>query len=412
MPNDREQRKYDLVLLGATGFTGRLVAEHLGLTPTLSWAIAGRNQAKLEALRAQLASKFPHLEALPIIKADTLDSASMEALAAETRVVCTTVGPYDLYGEAVVAACVAKGTDYCDLTGEVPFIRRMIDLYHDEAVASGARIVHCCGFDSIPSDLGVHVVQRESRAKFDAPATKIRFQVKKVRGGFSGGTVASLMNIAKNVKDPAVRRVIAHPYALNPDGLRRGPDRGDAMKPEREAATGQWLGPFLMAPINTRIVRRSHALLGFYAGKDFRYDETQRFGKGLKGLALATGVTAGLTGFLFAASVAPLRRFLETKVLPAPGEGPSQEAIAKGFFKVELVGTTARGETTRVVVRGEGDPGYGATARMLGEAAMSLALDPRDPALLAGGILTPASALGDALVKRLAGQRVTFELKS
>ncbi len=410
----RDARNFDVILLGATGFTGRLVADQLAKRPSLRWALAGRNGGRLEAVRTELARANPHLAELPLLTVDTSDAVAVSAMAAATRVVCTTVGPYDLLGEPVVAACSEHGTDYCDLTGEVPFVRRMIDRYHARAVETGARIVHCCGFDSIPSDLGVHVLQKTSLAQHGASAAEVRFTLEKARGGFSGGTAASLINVVKQLKDPAIRRIVGHAYALNPEGERRGPDRGDLMRPERvRGPDGEdvWVGPFLMAPVNTRVVRRSHALLGSPWGADFRYGEVQRFGKGLRGLATATAVSAGLVAFMGAASVAPLRRLLEDKVLPAPGEGPDADAREKGFFRARLVGTTKDGRVTTIVTSGRGDPGYGATARMLGETALALALDPRPDGTLAGGILTPSTALGDALVDRLAAEDIRFEAR-
>lgn len=402
----RADRPYDIVLFGATGFTGRLVARHLADEPGLAWALAGRNRDKLEALRTELARERPALKDLPILVADTQRPEEIAAVVQTTRVVCTTVGPYDLLGEPVVAACAEHGTHYCDLTGEVPFIRRMIERYHDLAMARGARIVHCCGFDSIPSDLGTFALQREVVARYGAPATRVRFTMKKARGGFSGGTVASLVNVVERMKDPALRKVVGHPYALNPEGERTGSDRGDGMKPERDPATGRWLGPFLMGPVNTRVVRRSHALAGFPWGRGFRYDEVMDFGPGLSGLAKATGVGVGLVAFLMAMGVPPLKRLLEAKVLPAPGDGPSEDLIKNGFFVAELTGEVD-GRVVKMQVRGEGDPGYGATSKMLAQSALCLAQDP--PAgTLPAGVLTPSIAMGEALIKRLATVGITF----
>lgn len=321
---------------------------------------------------------------------------------------CTTVGPYDIHGEPLVAACADHGTDYCDLTGETQFIRRMIDRYHDRAVASGARIVHCCGFDSIPSDLGTFVLQSHAIARFAAPANRVRFHLVKASGGFSGGTVASMLNVVKQLKDPAIRRILGHPYALNPEGERKGPDKSDSIRPFRDPDSGVWNGPFLMGPINTRIVRRSHALRGRPWGDDFQYDEVQRFGKGPRGFALANAVSLGLVAFMGAVTLAPIRNILEKRVLPAPGEGPSEDAIRNGFFAAEIIGHTAAGQTITVKVKGSGDPGYGATSRMLAEAALSLAFD-RPEGVLAAGVLTPSTALGDALVVRLARADIHFE---
>lgn len=404
--SDRAQRRFDVVLFGATGFTGRLVARELAGTDGLSWALAGRNPNKLEALRAELARERPALADLPILVADSANEAALAEVAKQTRVVCTTVGPYDLLGEPLVKACAEQGTDYCDLTGETPFIRRMIERYHDLAVARGARIVHCCGFDSIPSDLGVFALQREARERWGRPASLVRFTMKKAKGGFSGGTVASLVNVVERMKDPATRKAMGHAYALNPDGERKGPDRGDKLEPRRDPVTGRWLGPFLMAPVNTRVVRRSHALAGYPYGRDFRYEELMDFGPGALGLAKAAGMGVGLMAFLGAMSIPPLKRLLEKKVLPAPGEGPSEELIRTGFFTAVIRGE-ADGRAIELEVRGEGDPGYGATAKMLSQAALCLALD-ETAGPLPAGVLTPATAMGEALLTRLARVGVTF----
>ncbi len=409
---NRLDRPFDVVLFGATGFTGTLVAHELARHYDLKWALAGRNASKLEGLRADLAAKHPGnaaLVSLPILVADSADKARLDEVAAKTRVVCTTVGPYDLLGEPLVAACVDHGTDYCDLTGETPFIRRMVDRYHDRAVASGARIVHCCGFDSIPSDIGTFVLQREALRRFGRPAERVRFHMRKATGGFSGGTVASMLNMVEQLKDKAVRRIAADPYSLNPEGQRSGPDGRDSIKPERDTTTGRWVGPFLMGPVNTRVVRRSHALRGFPWGKDFRYDEVMSFGRGPRGLAQAIAMSSGLVGFMAALSVPALKGLLERRVLPKPGAGPSEKTMRDGFFRAELIGTAGDHEI-HVEVNGRGDPGYGATSRMLAESALALAFDTTEGTLPAG-VLTPSTALGEALVERLAKTEVTFTVK-
>ena len=402
---DRAARPYDIVLFGATGFTGRLVARELAKEP-IRWALAGRNRPKLEALRDALAREWPECAALPILVADSQNEGQLAEVAKSTRVVCTTVGPYDLLGEPLVAACAEHGTDYCDLTGEVPFMRRTIDRYHDLAVARGARIVHCCGFDSIPSDLGTFVLQREAQNRFGQPATRVRFTMKKVRGGFSGGTAASMVHLVDALKDPALRKIVGHAYALNPEGERKGPDRGDPLKPERDRATGRWLGPFLMGPVNTRVVRRSHALAGFPWGRDFRYTEAMDFGAGARGLARAAGMTVGLTAFFGAMSIPPLKRLIQSR-LPAPGEGPPEALIRDGFYRAELIGEIDPTRVVKIEAAGTGDPGYGATAKMLSQSALCLAHDPPS-GLLPAGVLTPSTAMGEALLSRLARVGVTF----
>ena len=338
----------------------------------------------------------------------------MSALAARTRAVCTTVGPYSQYGSALVAACAAHGTDYCDLTGEVPWIRRMIDAHHDAAGASGARIVHSCGFDCVPSDLGVWFLQREAIKRFGKPLQHVKFRLKAARGAASGGTVASLMQVVREATASAeVRRVLRDPYGLNPPGQRTGPDRGDLNFIRYDADIGAWIGPFVMAAINTRIVRRSNALLDYPYGADFRYDEAIITGAGIsgsiKGLMLSSAMASAVAG----AIIPPMRWVMRKFLLPSPGEGPDKAAREAGFYKILLHGRTDDGQTLTATLSGQGDPGYGSTSRILAEAALCLAQDDTGlPEPRRGGSLTPAAAMGDALLDRLrtyAG--LTFELE-
>ncbi len=411
LPRKRDRsRPYDIVLFGATGFTGKLVAEYFAehyRDSDVRIALAGRNSSKLEGVRDDLKNRFG-ISDWPILIADSFDRASLDRVAHDASVVCTTVGPYAKYGAGLVAACVEHGTDYCDLTGETPFIREMLE-HHDRARETGARIVHCCGFDSIPSDIGTWMMHREMRAQHDATLRQVKFFAGESKGGFSGGTVASMMLIAERVrKEPALRKILGHPYALNPAGERSGPDKNDAMGVKLDRDLGMWTGPFVMAAINTRVVRRSNALMGYPYGRDFRYSERMSFGKGPRGMAMASMVAGGLTGFLAAAAFDPTRKILK-KRLPDPGEGPSKEDRDNGFFVVRLI---AKGQTDdgrevelRGRVEGKKDPGYGETAKMLGESALCLALDPSDRE---GGILTPASAMGDALLERLRAADMVF----
>jgi len=404
------ERELHLVVWGATGFTGRLVAEFLmerhGAGGELRWALGGRSREKLEGVREGLG---PDAGSLPLVLGDAHDEASMGALAARARAICTTVGPYARHGSELVAACARSGTHYCDLTGEVPWMRRMIDAHAGEAERSGARIVHTCGFDSIPSDLGVLFLQREMRARHDAPCARIAFRVKGFSGGTSGGTAQSmLLMMEESARDPEVRRVLADPYALNPAGERRGPDGPDRAGPAWDADFGSWTAPFVMGVINTRVVRRTHALLGRPWGEGFRYDEATLMGAGPLGFAKAAGLSAGLASVLAAGSLAPLRAVL-ARALPEPGEGPSEARREAGYFDIRLLGETAAGERLRARVTGDRDPGYGSTAKMLGEAAVCLA---RDEHPVAGGFWTPASALGEPLLERLqahAGVRFALE---
>jgi short subunit dehydrogenase-like uncharacterized protein len=403
------EREFDVIVWGASGFTGRLVAEHLlagyGIDGALRWALAGRNESRLAEVRRGLGAEAA---ALPLIIADADDAVSLDAVAQRTRVVCTTVGPYALYGSALVAACVARGTHYCDLTGEVPWMRRMIDSHHQHARETGARIVHTCGFDSIPSDLGVWFLQREMRRRHGTGGDRVKFRLRDARGGFSGGTIASMLNMLDEAeRDPGVRAVLADPYGLNPDGERRGLDGPDRALPEYDTDFDAWAAPFVMGAINTRVVRRSNALLGHAYGRDFRYDEGMLLPFGMWGFPLAAMVSTGTAAAGAVASIGPLRRTL-SRLLPQPGQGPSRQARESGYFRIELLGRTAAGDVLRVAVHGDRDPGYGATARMLGETAVCLA---KDPLQTPGGVLTPAAAMGDALLERLpvhAG--VTFDV--
>ncbi|MEM7676240.1 MAG: saccharopine dehydrogenase NADP-binding domain-containing protein, partial [Myxococcota bacterium] len=263
-------RTYDIVVMGATGFTGRLVAEYLleRGPASLRWAMAGRNETKLAKVRAELAESFPKAADIPLITADSLDYHDMKAMAAQTTVVCTTVGPYAHYGEPLVAACAAQGTHYCDLTGEVQFIRKMIDGHAAAAEASGARIVHCCGFDSIPSDIGVYMLG-EAMAERGATLKQVQMFAGESRGTFSGGTVASLLNVLDEAKkDRNLRRIIGHPYGLNPEGERDGPDGRDQQGVVYSKDLGMWTAPFVMAAINTRVVRRTQSLRGHPNGRE------------------------------------------------------------------------------------------------------------------------------------------------
>lgn len=401
---------YDVVLWGASGFTGRLVAEYLATNyPDLSWAIAGRDQAKLEGIRASLPGAGKDA---PILIGDSHDLASLEAIAAQTKVVCTTVGPYAKYGTPMVEACTKLGAGYCDLTGEALWIKSTIEQFHERAKQTGARIVHCCGFDSIPSDIGCwmlhqHLVEHHGRRLGEA-----HLRVLKLSGGFSGGTVDSMVSFFEAAKDPAVRRAAGDPYVLYPQGVARGQDRGDQMKPLVDEHTGRWTAPFIMASINTRLVRRTNALLDFAYGEGFRYDEATDMGSGLRGAARAYGLSLGLGGFAGAMSIGPARRLLQKTLLPAPGEGPSQQARDRGSFRIAIVAKAADEPgkpaiALRGLVEGDKDPGYGETSKMLGESAVCLARQANG----GGGVLTPASAMGTALLERLRAAGMVFRVE-
>lgn len=388
----------DLIVFGASSFVGQILVKHLwkrhGLNGEIRWAVAGRNKAKIQAALAPLGTGAEKIE---ILMCDANNESELRALTEKARVICSTVGPYALYGNTLVKVCAETGTDYCDLTGEVQWIDRMIRAHEATAKASGARIVHCCGFDSIPSDLGVHFLQQAAQNSYKAPCQRIKMRVRKARGEFSGGTVASLLNVVSEIKkDKSLLKKLGNPYLLateNP-GIRQP----NITMPKFEEDCGAWAAPFVMAGINTRIVHRSNALTDHAYGKDFLYDEAMMTGTGLKGRLMATAVAGGLAGFMVGASIGPTRWALEKYVVPKPGEGPSPESQQKGFYDIRFFGTTQDGHTIAAKVTGDMDPGYGSTGKMLGEAAACLA---KDVDGAAGGFWTPASLMGNALIQRL-----------
>lgn len=406
----RSGREFDIVLWGATGFTGSLVASYLleryGAGGNPGWALAGRNRAKLDALKSRLG---PGAAALPLVTADSHDRASLNRLASRTRVLVSTVGPYARYGSPLVAACVGNGTDYCDLAGEVQWIRQMIDAHHESASSTGARVVHSCGFDSVPMDIGTWYLQQQAMQVRGEYCRAVTTYVKAMRGGGSGGTFASMLNLIEEARrDRTVARIVADPYALNPAGEREGFDTRDLRVARYDARAGGWTAPFVMAGINTRVVRRSHALQGYPYGRDFRYEEALLTGPGWRGRARAKVMTAALGGLVFAASHRGTRTLLKSLVLPKPGEGPNERARESGYFVLLQRGEWPDGKTLWSRVGGRRDPGYGSTSRMLGECAVSLACD--GPAG-GGGVLTPASALAPALLPRLRDNAgMTFDI--
>jgi short subunit dehydrogenase-like uncharacterized protein len=391
-------REFELVVFGATGFTGRLVADYLAMSPDKPrWAIAGRNRAKLEALGLDV----------PILVADALDGAALAEVARRTKVVCTTVGPYAQYGSDLVAACAEAGTHYCDLAGEVQWMRRMIDAHDKRARSTGARIVHTCGFDSIPSDLGTWALQQEMLAAFGAPAISVTALFGEQRGRLSGGTVASGAQTAVEAgKDPTVRKILGNPYALDPDPYATRPPAPDELALGWDRRLKMFTVPFLMAQINTRVVRRSHALAGFPWGNDFTYREVMSTPGSPRGFVMAAAISAGLAGLAFALKRPRLRDKLLARA-PKPGEGPSADERARGHWKVRLVGERGPHRLVYVVADAHGDPGYASTAKMLGEAALCLA---RDRLSSDGGVTTPSVAMGGALLARLRAAGLTFEV--
>lgn len=395
-------REFDVVLYGATGFVGKLTAEHLAanVPDGVSVALAGRSAEKLDSLRSSLPERAREW---PVVVADASDAAALASLARRARVVATTVGPYLSYGTPLVEACAENGTHYADLTGEVLFMRRTADKLHDVAGASGARIVHACGFDSIPSDLGVLLLHELAGGE---PLTDTTLAVTDVRGGLSGGTFASMKHTLAEVgSDPDAARILADPYALSP-ARELEPDRAKPGWPAERDLRGvvhdrdldAWLAPFVMAPSNTRVVRRSNALLDWSFGREFRYREVMAF-RGPTAPLAAAGLTAGLAGFVGLMSVGPTRSLVD-RFLPEPGEGPSEKTRTNGRFRIEITSRTASGRKLRAIVAAQGDPGYAATAVMLGQSVLALALD-GDQLPKRAGVLTPATAIGRPLVDRL-----------
>ena len=391
-------RPYDLVVFGATSFVGKILTRYLvetcsGENP-VRWAIAGRSESKLNALKSELGDKN-----LPVIVADVSHDKELAELCEQTRVVISTVGPYALYGEPLIQACVESGTDYCDLAGEVQWIRRMISRYEVEAKKSGARIVHCCGFDSIPSDMGVWFLQNQAQEVFGEPCQHVRMRVKAAKGGLSGGTFASMINLAKEAAaDPALRKEMANPFSLCPEGHRSEARQPSLKSAEFDRDFQAWLAPFVMGAINTRVVHRSNALQEARYGQEFTYDEAIMTGRGFKGRLMAYGMAAGLGLFFTAAAFKPTRWVVE-KLVPAPGEGPSPEEQENGFYDIRFIGRTADNKDMITKVTGDRDPGYGSTSKMLGQSGLCLAFDLPDDS--EGGFWTPASLLGDKLFKRL-----------
>ncbi len=393
--------RYDVVVFGATSFVGQILCRYLlerhGVDGELCWAMAGRSEHKLESVRAGLGVDAAGID---LLVADAADGPALKKMAGQTRVVISTVGPYALYGSPLVEACARNGVDYVDLTGETQWIYRMLNAHEITAQQSGARIIHCCGFDSIPSDLGVSFHQHVAKERTGEPADQIRMQVARIKGGASGGTLASVMNVAREVAaDAALRSILSNPYALVTGG-RKGVRQENVKSPQRDAQTGAWLGPFVMAGINTRIVHRSNALAEYPYGSDFRYDESMRVGHGLKGGISATFLTGGLALFMLGAALPPSRWFMEKFLLAKPGEGPTPEEQQSGFFDLRFHSQSSDGQRLVTRVTGDRDPGYGSTAKMLGEAAACLAMD-ISKEQLPGGFWTPATGLGEPLRERL-----------
>jgi short subunit dehydrogenase-like uncharacterized protein len=390
--------KFDIIVYGATGFTGQLVAEYLAAHYTgkgdPKWALAGRSLDRLASVRDAIGAPAD----MPLIVADASDPASLKAMVGQAKLVLTTVGPYQLYGSDLVAACAATGTDYIDLCGEPLWMRQMIDAHEATAKSTGARIVFSCGFDSLPFELGVLCVQQEAEKVFGASASRVKGRVRAMKGTFSGGTAASMKaTFVATARDLSLVTLLKNPFALTP-GF-EGPKQPPGNKPLFDQELDAWTAPFVMATINTRNVHRSNVLMGFPYGKDFVYDEMMLTGPGEKGEEAAKRVAAAINAEKMGASSGP-----------KPGEGPSKEARENGLYDLLFVAIAPDGRQVRAAVRGDRDPGYGSTSKMISECAICLW---RDTPEVPGGIWTPGAAMGNKLIKRLVDHAgLTFEVET
>jgi short subunit dehydrogenase-like uncharacterized protein len=393
------ERAFDVIVFGATGFTGRLVAEYLnstyGVGEEVAWAMAGRNLDKLAEVRRLIGAPA----SLPLLAADASDPVALAALVRQARVVITTVGPYQRHGQALVEACAQAGTDYVDLCGEPGWMAQMIPRLAAPARASGARIVFSCGFDSIPFDLGVVFLQDEARRRFGAPLTQVRGRVRRMKGGMSGGTMASaLATIEAMGRDPALARLMSDPFALTP-GF-QGPVQPDGESALYDPVAKSWTGPFMMATINTKNVHRTNALRGHPWGREFLYDERVMTGRGTKGEWLAKALAGGTRVQNAVLGFGPTRALLRSVALPKPGQGPGPREREAGRYDLLFIGEAADGRTLRAAVKGDRDPGYGSTSKLISEAALCLVHD-IDRGATGGGVWTPGAAMGLTLVRRL-----------
>ena len=388
-------KKFDIIIWGASSFTGKLVTEYIFNkygSSKIKWAIAGRNLDKLERIRSEVADKN-----IPIFIADSFDEDSLSKFVKKTNVVCSTVGPYSLYGTKLVKLCVENNTNYCDITGEAHWIRTIIDSFHEKAKSKKIKIVNSCGFDSIPSDMGVYFIQNEIKKVYKNYARSIKMRVAGIRGGISGGTYGSINNLLKEAyADKSVFKVLNNPYGLNPKDKMVGSDKKDLRKIIFDKESNSWIYPFIMAGINTKIVRRSNALSNFQYGKDFRYEEAMMSGRGISGLWKAI-----LAIFPLAMVSLNPNSFLKKIVnsyMPKPGEGPGIDKRKNGFYNLRFYITIDEKRKAFAKVIGDSDPGYGSTSKMLAESALCLAFDKLPEKY---GVLTPSVAMGDSLLKRL-----------
>ena len=387
-------KDFDIIIWGATGFTGRLVAEYIFKnysSEKLNWAIAGRDKKKLINVRDKIAD-----ENIPIIIADSFDEVSLTKMTQKTKVICSTVGPYSKYGSLLVKSCIKTNTHYCDLAGETQWIRKIVDTYHQEAKNKKVKIVNSCGFDSIPSDIGVYFIHKnlpDVNIKLD----NISMRLSGFKGSLSGGTYASMNNIITEAsKDSLIRKILTNPYGLNPEGQRSGPDKRDLNKVKYDEDSKSWIAPFMMAGINTKIVRRSNALSNYSYGKNFTYDESVMTGDGFKGRIKA--IISVLPLIFLSAKPGSLLKRIFNYFTPKPGQGPNENERENGYYSMRFY--IRYNDKSRALVRvtGDRDPGYGSTSKMLAESAICLSKDSLKDTY---GIITPSIAMGDQILERL-----------
>ncbi|KAK9801970.1 hypothetical protein WJX73_003727 [Symbiochloris irregularis] len=406
-------RTYDVVVLGSTGTVGKLVCEHLAdhYQGKIKWAMAARNKAKMEKVKQDVAKRYSLRQDIPLLVADATDQVALNNIAKQTKVIMAMSGPFAKLGTNIVKACLKEGTNYVDITGEVQWVQQMIEEHHDEAARKGVKIVHCCGFDSIPSEIGAAFMADHIQKTFGRPCKSLEAQMVKGSGGLGGGTIYSLLGVFESPKDRLKR--IGDAYALDPPDSSRGPDKGDMLGVKYSKATGKWTGPFIMAPVNTRVVRRTNALLQHKYGKNLSYNESVQVPNLFAALILSALMSLG--GLL---AWFNLTRKLIFKLVPAPGTGVTREQMDKGYWELALVGETQEegGKPSRIArgrVGHDRDPGYLSTSRMCLEAAICLATQEKElraAGMLQGGILTPGSAMGLVLAERLKAAGLTFEI--
>jgi len=402
--------------MGATGFTGKLVIEYIiksyGVrNEHFTWAIAGRSSIKLEKLKHSFKNLDPDSPDIPIIVVDSLDSNSLDTMTSSCRLVISTVGPYMRFGIPLVESCVKNATHYCDLTGEVPFIRQSIDLFHSKAEENNCRIIHSCGFDSIPSDIGVLLLQETSIKRNQQPCNEVNLYVKSIKGGLSGGTVASMINISKyKSADPKEQKIFKGPFALNPREYLEYDTRQPSLKSIKwDKDINRWLSPFIMSGFNSKVVRRTNAILDHRYGRDFVYAEVSTYRRGLRGYFYALSMFITLVVLQITLKSHFLLWIMRKLLFPVPGEGPSREKRESGYFNLDIIGTIKKTKKLSLRVIGNGDPGYLATATMITESGLSILID-EDKLPERYGVLTPASGIGQILAERLKDKGIQFKI--